>query len=69
MHKKRNAYRILVGKSESRRPVGRYTHMCEGNIQMDLGEIGRSGMDWIHLAQDKNLWKALVNTIMNLQVP
>jgi hypothetical protein len=66
---RRAVYRILAGKSESRGPIGRPRHMWEGNIQMDLGELGWSGMDWILVAQDKNMWRALVNTIMNLQVP
>jgi hypothetical protein len=60
MGEKRNAYRILVGK-----PEGRWVY----NIKMDLREIGWDGMDWIDLAQDRNHWRALVNTVMNLQVP
>jgi hypothetical protein len=68
-HEKGNEYRILVGMSESRRPLGRPRYMWESNIQMDLGEIGWSGRDWIHQAQDKNMRWALVNTIMNLRVP
>jgi hypothetical protein len=60
---KRNAYRILVGK----RPLGRPRHRWE-NIRMDLREIGWGGMDWIDLAQDRDQWRALVNTVMNLRV-
>jgi hypothetical protein len=66
---KRNAYRILVGKSEGRRPLGRPRSRWVDNIRMDLGEIGWDGMDWINLAQDRDQWRALVNTVMNLRVP
>jgi hypothetical protein len=62
---KRNAYRILVGK----RPLGRPRCRWKNNIRMDLREIGWGGMDWIDLAQDRDQWRALVNTVMNLQVP
>jgi hypothetical protein len=64
---KRNAYRILVGKPERKRPLGRPRHSWVYNIKMNLGEMG--GMDWIHLAQDRDQWRALVNMIMNLCVP
>jgi hypothetical protein len=66
---KRNAYRILVGKPEGKRPVGRPRRRWENNIIMDLREIGWGGMDWIDLAQDRKQWRALVNTVMNLRVP
>jgi hypothetical protein len=66
---KRNAYRILVGKPERKRPAGRPRRRWEDNIRMDLREIGWVGMDWIDLAQDRNQWRALVNTVMNLRVP
>jgi hypothetical protein len=69
MGEKRNAYRILVGKPEGKRPLGRPRYRWEDNIKMDLREIGWGGMDWIDLAQDRDLWRPLVNTIMNLQVP
>jgi hypothetical protein len=69
MGAKRNAYRILVGKQEGKRPLGRFRHMGEDNIRMDLREIGWSGMDWIDLTQDRGQWWALVNTVMNLWVP
>jgi hypothetical protein len=65
----RNAYSILVGKPEGRRPLGRPRHKWEDNIGMDLREIGFGDVDWIHLAQDRDKWRALVNTVMNLQVP
>jgi hypothetical protein len=65
----RNAYRILVGKPEGKRPLGRPRRMWVDNIKMDLREIGWDGMDWIDLAQDKDQWRAVVNTVMNLRVP
>jgi hypothetical protein len=69
MGTKRNAYRILVGKPEGKRALGRLRRRWEDNIRMDLREIGWSGMDWIDLAQDRDQWRALVNTAMNLRVP
>jgi hypothetical protein len=57
------------GKPEGRRPLGRPRRRWVDNIKMDIREIGWSGMDWIHLAQDKDQWRALVNTVMNLRVP
>jgi len=62
-------YRILVGKPEGKRPLGRPRHRWEDNIKMDLQEVGSGGMDCIKLAQDRNRWRALVNVVMNLQVP
>jgi hypothetical protein len=69
VRKKRNAHRILVGKPEGKRPLGRPRYMGVDNIEMYLREIGWSGKDWIDLAQDRDQWKALVNTVMNLRVP
>jgi hypothetical protein len=69
MEEKRNAYRILVGKPEGKRPLGRPRHRWVNNIKMDLREIGWYGMDWIDLVQDRDQWRALVNTVMNLRVP
>jgi hypothetical protein len=69
MRKKRNAYWILVGKPEGKRPLGRPRRRWEDNIRMDLREIGWGGMDWIDLAQDRDQWRALVKMVMNLQVP
>jgi hypothetical protein len=66
---KRNAYRILVGKLEGKRPLGRPRRRLVDNIQMDPREIELDCMDWIDLAQDKDQWRALVNTVMNLRVP
>jgi hypothetical protein len=69
MGEKRNAYRILVGKPEEKRPLGRPRRRWEDNIRMDLREIGWGGMDWIDLAQDRDKLRALVNTVMNLWAP
>jgi hypothetical protein len=66
---KRNAYRILVGKPEGRRPLGRPRRKREDNIKMDLMDIGWGGVDWIALAQDRDQWRAFVNMVMNLWVP
>jgi len=65
----RGVYRVLVGKSEGKRPLGRPRRRWEDNIKMDLQEVGCGGMDWIELAQDKDRWRALVNAKMNLRVP
>jgi hypothetical protein len=62
---KRNAYRLLVGKPEGRRPPGRRLH----NIKMDLVEVGWGDVDWIDVTQDRDRRKALVNSVLNLQVP
>jgi hypothetical protein len=67
--KKRNAYRLLVGKPEGKRPLGRARRMWVDNIRMDLGEVGRGDVDWIDLAQDRNRWRAFVNSVLNLRVP
>jgi hypothetical protein len=63
----RGVYRVLVGKPEGKRPLGR--PKWEDNIKMDLQEVGCGGMDWIELAQDRGRWRALVNAVMNLWVP
>jgi hypothetical protein len=65
---KRNAYRLLVGKPEGKRPLGRPRHRWEDNVRINLREIGWAGMDWIDLAQDRDQWRVLVNTVMNLRV-
>jgi hypothetical protein len=69
MGERRNAYRILVGMPEGKRPLGRPRRRWVDNIKMDLRVVGWNGGDWIELAQDRDRWRALVNTIMNLQVP
>jgi hypothetical protein len=69
MRQKTNAYRIFVGKPEEMRLLGRPRRMWVGNIKIDLREIEWDGMDWIDLAQDRDQWSALVNTVMNLLVP
>jgi hypothetical protein len=69
MGEKRNAYRILVEMPEGKRLLGRTRRRWVDNIKMDLTEIGWDGMDWIELAQNRDQWRALVNTIMNLRVP
>jgi hypothetical protein len=66
---KRKAYRLLVGKPERKRPLGRPRRRWVDNIRMDLGEVGWGDVDWIGLAQDKNRWRALVNSLLNLRVP
>jgi hypothetical protein len=68
MGEKRGSYRILVGRPEGRRPLGRSRRRWEDNIKMDIQEVGW-GMDWIGLAQDRDRWRALVNAVMNLRVP
>jgi hypothetical protein len=65
----RNVYRILAGKPEEKRPLGRPRRRWEHNIKMDLREIGWSDMDWTDQTQDRDQWRALVNTVMNLRVP
>jgi hypothetical protein len=69
MGKKRNAYRILVGKPEGKIPLGKPRCRWVDNIKIDLRETGWDGVDWIDLAQDRDQWRALVNTVMNLRVP
>jgi hypothetical protein len=64
-----NAYRILVGKPEGNRTLGRPKRRWVDNIKMDIREIGWDGRDWIEMAQDRDQWRALVNTVMNLRVP
>jgi hypothetical protein len=66
---KRNACRLLVGKPEGKKPLGRPRRRWMDNIRMDLGEVGCGDVDWIGLAQDRKRWRALVNSVLNLRVP
>jgi hypothetical protein len=67
MGEKRSAYRLLVGKPGGRGPIGRRRWV--DNIRIDLGEVGCGDVDWIGLAQDRNRWRALVNSVLNPRVP
>jgi hypothetical protein len=69
MREKRNAYRILAGKPEGKRPLGRPSRRWVYNIKMDLREIEWDGVDWIDMVQDRDKWRALVKTILNIWVP
>jgi hypothetical protein len=69
MVEKRNAYRLLVGKPEGQRPLGRPRRRGVDISRMDLGEVEWGDVDWIGLAKDRNRWRALVNSILNLRVP
>jgi hypothetical protein len=66
---RRGAYRVLVGRSEGERPLGRPRRRWEDNIKMALQEVGWEDMDWIDVAQDRDRWRALVIAVMNLRVP
>jgi hypothetical protein len=69
MGEKRNAYRLLVGKPEGRRPLGRPRRRWVDNIMMDLIEVGWGDVDWIGLAEDRDRWRALMNSVLSLRVP
>ena len=69
MGEERGVYRVLLGKPEGRRPLGRPRHRWVDNIRMDVQEVGCGYMDWIGLAQDRDRWRTLVSAVMNLRVP
>ena len=69
MEERRGVYRVLMRKSEGKRPLGRPKPRWDDNIKMGLQEVGCGGMDWIELAQDRDRWRALLNAVMNLRVP
>ena len=69
MEEGRSAFKILTGTPTGKSPLGRPRRRCEGNIRMDLEEIGINAGNWVHSAQDRDYWRALVNAAMNLRVP
>jgi len=69
MGEERGGYRVLMGKPEGKRPLGRPRPRCVDNIRMDLQEVGCGYLDWIGLAQDRDRWRTLVSAVMNLRVP
>ena len=69
IREERGVHRVLVGKPEGKRPLGRPRHRWVDNIRMDLQEVGCGYMDWIGLAQDRDRWRTLVSAVMNLRVP
>jgi hypothetical protein len=68
MGEERKVYKVLVGKPEGKRALGRPRRMWEDGIRMDLREIGLEGVDWIQLSQDRDRWRAVVSAVMNLRV-
>ena len=69
MEEARGVYRVLVGKPEGKRPLGKPRRSWEDNIKMDLQEVGGGRGDWMELAQDRDIWRALVGTVRNFRVP
>jgi len=69
MGDRKGVFRVLLGKPEGKRLLGRPRRRWEDNIKMDIQEVGCGGMDWIEMAQDRDRWRALVNAVMNLWVP
>jgi hypothetical protein len=68
MREERKVYKVLVGKPEGKRPLGRPMRRWENGVRVDLREIGLGGVDWIRLAQDRDRWRAVVSAVMNLRV-
>jgi hypothetical protein len=68
MGEEKKVYKVLVGKPEGKRPLGRPRRRLEDGIRLDLREIGLGGVDWIRLSQDRDRWRAVVSVVMNLQV-
>jgi hypothetical protein len=68
MGEEKNVYRVLVGKPEGKRPLGRPRHIWKGGKRMDLREFGWESVEWFQLAQDRDRWRALVNVVLNLHV-
>jgi hypothetical protein len=68
MGERRNVYRVLMGKPEGKRPIGKPRRRWKDGIRMALREIGWGGVEWIHLAQERDRWRAVVNAVMNLRV-
>jgi hypothetical protein len=69
MGEERGVYRVLFGRPEGKRPLGRPTHKREDNIKLDIREMGINGANWVQLAQDRVQWQTFVDTVMNLRVP
>jgi hypothetical protein len=69
MEEVRDVHRVLVGRPEGKRPLGKPRRRWENNIKMDLQEVGGGRGDWIHLVQDRDRWRALVGTVRNFRVP
>ena len=69
MEEGRDVHKVLVGKPDGKRPLGRPRRSWEDNIKMDLQEVGRGGGDWMELTQDRDRWRALLSTVMNFRVP
>jgi hypothetical protein len=68
IREKRNPCRLLVGEPDGKKPLGRQRRSWVDNIRMDLGEVGWGDVDWIGLAKDRDRWRAVVNSVMNLRV-